>query len=560
MKFMIICLMFLLLLPSIGNLPALGIQAASGGEWSTLAPMPTARQEISTAVLNGKVFVIAGFNSAGNSTNTVEVYDPLTNTWSSAAPLPIITNHNAAAVAAGTLYAFGGTSNRVFAYDPRRNTWSDVAPMRYMHGNTPAVAVIKDLIYVAGGTGPGMNGNEVEVYNPITNTWTTLAPMNVPRNHTAGGAINGKFYVVGGRGSPSAASALEVYDPQTNAWTMLRPMPTGRSGIAAGVVSDRLYVFGGEIPRLFGEVEVYNPADNSWQMLPPMLNPRHGIFASVINNAIYIPAGATQQGFGATNVNDVFIVEQPAFNPIDDSQFFVRQQYLDFLNRDPEPEGFNAWVGVLNRCPNINNDPNCDRIEVSAAFFRSPEFQFKGYFVYRFYRVSLGRLPFYAEIIPDMIRVTGATGDEVIAKRRAFSEAWVGRQDFKSAYDSLTNAAFVDTLLGRYSLTSITTPDPANPEGTAKVTLSHNDLVNRLESRQLTRAQVLRAIVESQEVDRAEYNGAFVAMQYYGYLRRDPETDGYNAWLQVINRGDSYRVMVDGFMNSIEYRRRFGRP
>ena len=186
-----------------------------------LAPMPSARQEISTAVLNGRVFVIAGFDRSGNSTSTVEIYDPATNTWSSAAPLPIATNHNAAAVAAGTLYAFGGTSNRVFAYDPQRNRWNEAAAMRYMHGSTPAVAVINDQIYVAGGAGPGMNGNEVERYTPSSNSWTTLPSMNVPRNHTAGGAIGGKFYVVGGRDSAAAASALEVYVTQKKYCTML---------------------------------------------------------------------------------------------------------------------------------------------------------------------------------------------------------------------------------------------------------------------------------------------------------------------------------------------------
>jgi hypothetical protein len=241
----------------------------------------------------------------------------------------------------------------------------------------------------------------------------------------------------------------------------------------------------------------------------------------------------------------------------------VRQQYIDFLSREPEPDGFNAWVGVLNRCPNVENDSSCDRIEVSASFFRSAEFQFKGYFVYLFYKVSLNRRPRYEEIIPDMRRVTGQTGDEVIAKKRSFTDAWVQRPEFKDAYDKMTNGAFVDALLGRYGVSSITTPDPANPDGTVMVTLAREALVSALDAQQpprLTRAQVLRAIVQSKEVDRTEYNGAFVAMQYYGYLRREPEQGGYDAWLRVINRGDSYRVMVDGFMNSDEYKQRFGPP
>jgi uncharacterized protein (TIGR03437 family) len=283
-------------------------QTANRGAWVTLAPMPSSRQEVSTAVLEGKIYVIGGYDASGLDSHLVEVYDPQNNSWTSAAPLPIATNHNAAAIVAGKLYAFGGTSNRAFVYNRQSNSWSDVAPMIFQHGNTPAVGVINDKIYVAGGTGPGMNQNEVEVYDPAANRWTQLASMNVPRNHTAGGVINGKLYVAGGRGSASSANALEVYDPPNNTWTRLPNMPTGRSGIGAGVVNGEFYVFGGELPRLFSEVEVFNPLTNSWQSLPPMPTPRHGLFGSVIGNAIYLPAGATVQGFGATNVNEAYLV------------------------------------------------------------------------------------------------------------------------------------------------------------------------------------------------------------------------------------------------------------
>ena len=233
--------------------PPVGAQAPpAASAWSTLAPMPTPRQELSVAVLEGKVFVLAGYDTQGASTVTVEVYDPTRDTWARAAPLPVATNHNAAATVNGRLYAFGGTTPRAFVYDPARDAWSEVASMRYQHGGTPAVAVIGGRLYVAGGTGPGMVGNEVEVYDPSANAWRTLASMGVPRNHTAGGVIGERLYVVGGRGDPRAATALEAYETTTNAWTTRAPMPTGRSGIAAGVVAGRLYVFGGELPRLFG--------------------------------------------------------------------------------------------------------------------------------------------------------------------------------------------------------------------------------------------------------------------------------------------------------------------
>src|SRR6188768_972197 len=149
------------------------------GSWRTLAPMPAARQEISSAVLNGLIYVIAGYDSTGQSTSSVFVYHPQSDTWSTAASLPIVNNHGAAAVANGQLFAFGGVSNRAFVYNPASNSWSEVASMHFEHGNTAAVAVINSRIYVAGGTGTGVTQREVEMYDTITNTWTLLAPMNV---------------------------------------------------------------------------------------------------------------------------------------------------------------------------------------------------------------------------------------------------------------------------------------------------------------------------------------------------------------------------------------------
>jgi len=251
-------------------------------------------------------------------------------------------------------------------------------------------------------------------------------------------------------------------------------------------------------------------------------------------------------------------------NPINTTPLFVRMQYLDFLSR--EPEAGEPWSGVLNRCANpFNLDPThptaaCDRNIVSKSFFQSSEFSLKGLFAFTFYRVAFNRLPQYAEIIPDMRSVTGQTEQEVYAKRALLPVSFTERQEFRAAYDALSNTAFVDALLARYGAQSIRTPDPANPEGGLSVTLARADLINRLNSRALTRAQVLRAVVESDEIKAAEYNRAFVAMQYYGYLRRTPEADGYEAWLRVINQDpNNVRIMINGFMNSTEYTARFGK-
>lgn len=253
-------------------------------------------------------------------------------------------------------------------------------------------------------------------------------------------------------------------------------------------------------------------------------------------------------GFGKLNITAALVAAAPPppptpTNSIDDSRYFVRQHYLDFLAREPEPAGSDAWVNILNQCG--AGDTSCDRIEVSASFFRSEEFQIKGYFVYRFYRVSLARRPSYQEFVPDLARTTGQTPEERDLLKQAFTNEWVARPEFMARYNGTSNAAFVDLILS-----------------TAGVALaSRNQLVSDLDQGSKTRAQVVRAIAESSEVNNKEYNGAFVAMQYFGYLRRDPEEGGYNDWLRVINANPAdYRTMVWGFVTSVEYRKRFGQP
>src|SRR4051812_35390828 len=79
-------LLFVAILPANGQ---------SNGSWQKRAPLPTARQELATAALDGKVYVMGGYDINLNSTALVEVYDPGTDTWSTIHPLPSATNHNA---------------------------------------------------------------------------------------------------------------------------------------------------------------------------------------------------------------------------------------------------------------------------------------------------------------------------------------------------------------------------------------------------------------------------------------------------------------------------------
>ena len=249
--------------------------------------------------------------------------------------------------------------------------------------------------------------------------------------------------------------------------------------------------------------------------------------------------------------------------------FFVRQQYLDVLGR--EPEVGEPWSAILRNCPDqLNTDaanPSaaCDRITVSGAFFGSPEFKDKGVFVIDFYRVAFNRLPEYSEFVLDLQSLVGTTAPEVFARRAAFANNFVQRPEFAGT-STLSNADYVTRLMAgslgqNYNLTSITTSDPNNPDGTGKVTLTTNDLINRLNANTLTKAQVLRAIVQSNQITNIEAVNAFVGSQYYSYLRRTPDTAGFNSWTSFLaTHPDEFRTMVNGFLNSSEYRLRFGPP
>ena len=131
--------------------------------------MPLSRQELATGILNGKLYVLGGYYLGFMSTATVQVYDPTTDTWTLAHPLPYVVNHNAAAVAGGNLYSFGAGRGETFVYNPNNNSWSSRASSHYVHSDTAAVGVINNKIYVAGGTGTPSQ-RELEVYDPVANT------------------------------------------------------------------------------------------------------------------------------------------------------------------------------------------------------------------------------------------------------------------------------------------------------------------------------------------------------------------------------------------------------
>ncbi|MCA1617857.1 MAG: DUF11 domain-containing protein [Acidobacteria bacterium] len=251
-------------------------------------------------------------------------------------------------------------------------------------------------------------------------------------------------------------------------------------------------------------------------------------------------------------------------NPLDTSGFFVRQHYADFLNREPDASGLQFWTNEIEQCGADAACREVKRINVSAAFFLSIEFQETGFLAYRAYEAAYGtgpklRLKTFLKDTRELGRgiVVGAPGWEgqLEANKRAFIEEFVIRPEFLLAYPrSMPPGHFVDAL-------------NANTGGS--LTQAERDaLVAGLTSGQTTRAAALRAVAENEEFTRRETNRVFVLMQYFGYLRRSPaeppDSDfaGWQFWLGKLNEFNGNFVaaeMVKAFISSAEYRQRFGR-
>jgi hypothetical protein len=289
----------------------------------------------------------------------------------------------------------------------------------------------------------------------------------------------------------------------------------------------------------------------------------------------------TNPGGAALDVQSVAVLTitdndtaPPTTNPLDNAQFFVRQHYYDFLSRVPDQSGLDYWSGQITQC---GNDQTCirnKRIDVSNAFFFELEYQQTASYVLRAYRAAYGnnqpfpnpdtsnaaeanKLPSYAAFSPDRARVIG--GDALAATQLALANAFVQRPEFLAKYPAnLDGPAFVDAVL-----TTIKNDSGADltSQRAGLITLFNSGgrgaVLYRLADDNIQTNPINnRAFVD------AEYNRAFVASQYFGYLRRDADIGGFLFWLGQVNSAPlrdvpKQHAMVCSFITSAEYQLRF---
>ena len=260
-------------------------------------------------------------------------------------------------------------------------------------------------------------------------------------------------------------------------------------------------------------------------------------------------------------------------NPVDTPEFFVRQHYLDFLNREPEQAGFAYWSDRINRCGGDQSCVRNRRVDISNAFFFDREFQQTGAYVFRLHRAAFGnnqpfpnpdsshlaearKLPSYAVFKADRARVV--SGVQLAGSQLALADLLVQRAEFQAKYPaSLDGQSFIAAVLATIRADSGV---DLSSEQSALMTLFNSGgraaVMYRLADGNTQNAINNRAFID------AEYNRSFVFTQYAGYLRRNADLAGFLFWLGQVNRApvrdvQTQHAMVCAFITAAEYQQRF---
>jgi N-acetylneuraminic acid mutarotase len=316
--------------------------------WATKAPMPRLTAWGGTVIgPDGKVYVISGVegrDEAAQATivhSEMHIYTPSTNTWVTKTT-PFIVEQEATAFGGdGKLYVMGGCNeqeenacltNTVRVYNPATDSWTTRAPMPKITQSATATTGANGKIYVFGGITYDPNDfdhgqvptlSDVNEYDPATDTWTPKASDPVLRMQTASALLNGKIYVIGGRSFTAdpeppycvhdQCNTVEVYDPATNTWATKNNFPLFVSAVGAAVANGELYVAGGNASTTptSGDVYKYTPATDSWQVVAQMPTPRLGLGMVTSNNKLLTIGGVSRDAlFHPTYTN---VVEELSF-------------------------------------------------------------------------------------------------------------------------------------------------------------------------------------------------------------------------------------------------------
>jgi hypothetical protein len=289
------CLLFISL-----ALVSIHIQAQNG--WTNTTNMPTPRLCASASVVDGKIYVIGGWDANLNDLANNEMYDPLTGSWEIRAPLPTPRGCLLTAVVNDSIYAIGGGYSgyelKVEVYDPATNTWTtkNNLPSGHIGQNT---AIVDGIVYVVGGN---YNSRECWAYNPTTDTWTQKQSIPAPGGGNSSLTVyNGLIYAIGGSTySPwNALPYVFAYNPQTDTWTQKQSMPEASFGLQTYLVDGLIYAVGGGQSDNVAKatVQVYYPENDRWATCPHMPMQLTWFAGAFIYDTVYV-FGGIPMGWG----------------------------------------------------------------------------------------------------------------------------------------------------------------------------------------------------------------------------------------------------------------------
>ncbi|MBN1245347.1 hypothetical protein JXA31_07110 [Candidatus Bathyarchaeota archaeon] len=290
--------------------------------WESMFSMPTARNRLGVAVVEGQIYAIGGCNSTSRYLGTNEMYDPATDTWTTKASMPTPRRDFAIAVHKNKIYCISGESsydpeglggiysevNEV--YDPATDTWETKAsiptPRFGMCAN-----VVDGKIYVIGGGHhsvypPNVCSDKNEVYDPETDMWSEKTPLPTAVRFAASATVDGKIYILGGQAGLFLGGwhdFNQVYDVKNDVWSTAASVPVGFDAASAGATTGvfapkRIYVFGGFTESSYTPrnlTQVYDPENNVWSTGASMPNPQARFDVAVVNDELYAIGSANDK-------------------------------------------------------------------------------------------------------------------------------------------------------------------------------------------------------------------------------------------------------------------------
>jgi N-acetylneuraminic acid mutarotase len=273
--------------------------------WALAAPLPEGRGETTSAVLDGRLYVIGGLAGIpARTADDVTVFDPQTDTWTDAPPLPEPRHHAAAAALDGSIYLSGGAPS-LTDWTPSTTLWrladdgwARLFPMpegRHSH----RLVTVDGRLFAVGGVG----GSAVLIYDPAEDAWSSGAPIPLARDHLAVVAADGEIWAIGGRNGDGVQARVDIYDPAADQWRDGPDLPAPTSGAAEATHDGLILVSGGEDPSPVGD-GVYDrhwwldtrAIDTGWRPLPSPPLAIHGVEGAVLDGRFYVIGGATRAG------------------------------------------------------------------------------------------------------------------------------------------------------------------------------------------------------------------------------------------------------------------------